>query len=164
MRKVDDWKEVVQRFKKRLANWKVKLISIGGGLTLIRYVLVSLGIYYMSMFKIPVMIIMLLKALRATFFWGGYYIQRKIFWISWEMVLNSKDKCGLGVGSLKTLNLAILQKRCWRFVTDINAIWRWKFIIIIIIINVVVVIVKNYGDQQQSVADKDQKRERERQN
>lgn len=93
-------------------NWKVKLLSIGGRLNLIRSVLGSLGIYYMSMFKILETIVNLLEALSATFFWVGDDIQRKISWIKWEIVLNSIDKVGLGVGSLKALNLALLQK--WR--------------------------------------------------
>nr|KAJ0227612.1 hypothetical protein LSAT_V11C100030140 [Lactuca sativa] len=57
-------------------------------------------------------IVNLLEALSATFFWVGDDIQRKISWIKWEIVLNSIDKVGLGVGSLKALNLALLQK--WR--------------------------------------------------
>lgn len=37
---------VIEIFKKRLANWKVKLLSIEGRLILIRFVLYSLGIYF----------------------------------------------------------------------------------------------------------------------
>ena len=44
-------------------------------------------------------------------------------WIKWESVLASLDKGGLGVGSLKAFNLALLLKWRWRFVNNPNALW-----------------------------------------
>nr|GEW25364.1 RNA-directed DNA polymerase, eukaryota [Tanacetum cinerariifolium] len=45
---------------------------------------------------------------------GGDNVQRKMGWIKWDLVLASKAHRGLGVGSLKSFNLALLQKRRWR--------------------------------------------------
>lgn len=50
---VDSWKLMVQNFDTRLASWKVNLLSSGGRLTLTRYVLGSLSIYFFSVFKVP---------------------------------------------------------------------------------------------------------------
>ncbi|GJU14706.1 RNA-directed DNA polymerase, eukaryota, reverse transcriptase zinc-binding domain protein, partial [Tanacetum coccineum] len=47
------WDNIVQRFKDRLSKWKANMLSIGGRLTLIKSVLGSLGIYYMSLFRVP---------------------------------------------------------------------------------------------------------------
>nr|KAJ0189190.1 hypothetical protein LSAT_V11C800417360 [Lactuca sativa] len=48
---IRSWDVIVDRFQKRLSNWKVKTLSIGGRLTLIKSVLGSLGIYFFSLFR-----------------------------------------------------------------------------------------------------------------
>lgn len=94
-----NWQVMIDKFRNRLSSWKANLLSVGGRLTLLKVVLGSVGIYYMSIFKVPESILDFLEKLRARFFWGGdqhFGIFRK--------------KGGLGVGSLKTFNLALLQK------------------------------------------------------
>ncbi|GJT18001.1 RNA-directed DNA polymerase, eukaryota, reverse transcriptase zinc-binding domain protein [Tanacetum coccineum] len=102
---------------------KANLLSIGGRMTLLKSVLGSLGIYYMSLFRVPESILKYLERLRATFFWGGSSESRNISWIKWPNVLASRDKGGLGVGSLKAFNLALLQKWRWRLVNNSNLLW-----------------------------------------
>lgn len=46
-----NWNPVTQRFQKRLANWKVNLLSMGGRLALIKSILNNISIYYMCVFK-----------------------------------------------------------------------------------------------------------------
>ena len=58
---VKGWKIIIDHFKKRLASWKARLLSIGVRLSLVKSVLGSLGIYYFSIFKVPTSIIDLLK-------------------------------------------------------------------------------------------------------
>ncbi|GJU09544.1 RNA-directed DNA polymerase, eukaryota [Tanacetum coccineum] len=47
------WKEVVDKVLSRLSRWKMKLLSIGGRLTLLKSVLGSMPIFHMSIFKVP---------------------------------------------------------------------------------------------------------------
>ncbi|GJZ01674.1 hypothetical protein Tco_0519635 [Tanacetum coccineum] len=47
----------------------------------------------------------------------------KLAWVKWDNVLASFDKGGLGVGSLKAFNLALLQKWCWRLINNTNLLW-----------------------------------------
>ena len=82
-----------------MAFWKVKLLSIGGRLTLIKAVLGSLAIYYMSIYKVPVAVLNVLEALRARFFWGLEVGEKKIHWIAWKNILVSHERGGLGIGS-----------------------------------------------------------------
>ncbi|GJW61434.1 RNA-directed DNA polymerase, eukaryota, reverse transcriptase zinc-binding domain protein [Tanacetum coccineum] len=49
--------------------------------------------------------------------------QKKMAWVKWDSVLASLDKGGLGVGSLKAFNRALLLKWRWRFVNNLNALW-----------------------------------------
>ncbi|GKA85101.1 putative RNA-directed DNA polymerase, eukaryota, reverse transcriptase zinc-binding domain protein [Tanacetum coccineum] len=53
MKRVDSWNIVVEKFKKRLGNWKTKMISFGGRLTLVKSVLGSLALYFFFFFSCP---------------------------------------------------------------------------------------------------------------
>ncbi|GKC73337.1 putative RNA-directed DNA polymerase, eukaryota, reverse transcriptase zinc-binding domain protein [Tanacetum coccineum] len=90
-----NWKNLLDRFDARLLKWKANLLSIGGRLTLIKSVLKSLGIYYLSIFKVPDVVLKMLEKKRAIFFWGGTHDSRKLAWVKWLNVLASHDKGGL---------------------------------------------------------------------
>nr|GFA75896.1 putative RNA-directed DNA polymerase, eukaryota, reverse transcriptase zinc-binding domain protein [Tanacetum cinerariifolium] len=71
MRRVSAWNGVVDRSKSRLSEWKARTMSFGGRLTLVKFVLGSLPLYYFSMFRVPSSVIMALERVRKNFFWGG---------------------------------------------------------------------------------------------
>ncbi|GKA11128.1 RNA-directed DNA polymerase, eukaryota [Tanacetum coccineum] len=53
MSRIQSWSEIVNNILTRLSKWKLKTLSIGGRLTLLKSVLGSLPIYHMSLFKVP---------------------------------------------------------------------------------------------------------------
>ncbi|GKE82192.1 hypothetical protein Tco_1552192, partial [Tanacetum coccineum] len=118
MKSIASWKTLVDRFHMRLSSWKANLLSIGGRLTLIKSVLGSLGIYYLSIFRAPESVLQDLERIRAKFFWGGNKDKNKMAWVKWPIILNSFDKGGLNIGSLKAFNLALLQKWRWRLLSS----------------------------------------------
>nr|GFA38215.1 reverse transcriptase domain, reverse transcriptase zinc-binding domain protein [Tanacetum cinerariifolium] len=61
-------KVLVDRFRSRLSTWKANLLSIGDLLTLIKSVLGSLGIYYLSIFRAPELVLNDLEIIRSNFF------------------------------------------------------------------------------------------------
>ena len=65
-----------------------------------------------------------LESLRSRFFWGGTDNKKKISWVAWDCVLRDKNCGGLGIGSLRAANLAMLAKWWWRNRTEPKAIWR----------------------------------------
>ncbi|GJT99095.1 hypothetical protein Tco_1094613 [Tanacetum coccineum] len=64
-----------------------------------------------------------LESIRSIFFWGNDGNFKKIPWISWNLALASKEKRGLGIGSLYSLNHALIQKWRWRFLHNPHALW-----------------------------------------
>ncbi|GJX77001.1 RNA-directed DNA polymerase, eukaryota, reverse transcriptase zinc-binding domain protein [Tanacetum coccineum] len=53
MSRIHSWNETVDRVVTRLSKCKMKTLSIGGRLTLLKSVLGSMPIYHMSIFKVP---------------------------------------------------------------------------------------------------------------
>nr|GEZ89259.1 reverse transcriptase domain, reverse transcriptase zinc-binding domain protein [Tanacetum cinerariifolium] len=84
MNLTSSWQILIDRFQKRLSSWKANLLSIGGRLTLIKAVLGSLGIYYLSIFKVPETILSFMESLRSRFFWVGSQDSRNMAWVKWS--------------------------------------------------------------------------------
>nr|GFA60922.1 hypothetical protein [Tanacetum cinerariifolium] len=123
MSRINNWKPLIDWFYSRLSSWKKNLLSIGGRLTLIKSVLGSLGIYYLSIFKAPELVLKDLERSRAFFFWGSTIDNKKMSWIKWSNIPPSFDKGGLNIGSLKSFNFALLQKWRWRMFHSPNSLW-----------------------------------------
>ncbi|GJW92011.1 RNA-directed DNA polymerase, eukaryota [Tanacetum coccineum] len=117
------WDGSVHKLRSRLSKWKVKTLSIGGRLTLLKSVLGASPLYNMSIFKIPKGVLKDMEAIRSKFFIGADSSERKITWIAWEKVLEAKKNGGLGVSSFFALNRALLLKWVWRFLSQDGSLW-----------------------------------------
>ncbi|GJY20173.1 hypothetical protein Tco_0392739 [Tanacetum coccineum] len=118
-----NWLPLVDRFQKRLSNWKSNSLSIGGRLTLIKAVIGSLGVYFFSTFKAPKFIINKLEGIRRKFLWGGSSDSKKIAWVSWSKVIAPLNQGGLNIGSLSISNQGLLAKWWWRFAIENTSLW-----------------------------------------
>ena len=99
-RKLSFWKPVIDRIVARLSLWNNKFLSCGGRLILLKSVLSSLPVYFLSFFKAPAGIISSIESIFKRFFWGGGEDHRKIAWINWNSVCVPKEDGGLGVWRL----------------------------------------------------------------
>ncbi|GKA64547.1 RNA-directed DNA polymerase, eukaryota, reverse transcriptase zinc-binding domain protein, partial [Tanacetum coccineum] len=123
MSRIQAWDGVVERVKSRLSKWKVKMLSIGGRLTLLKSVLGSMAIYQMSIHKAPLGVLRNLESLRSHFFNGCAPNNQKASWVNWKNALASKEKGGLGISSLYALNRGLMFKWYWRFFTKDSSLW-----------------------------------------
>ena len=125
MNRCSTWKPVVKKIEDRLASWKAKLLSRAGRLTLIKSVLNSLPVYFMSMFKMPKAIVMKIVKLQRRFFWGGRNDANKGYpSVKWADIQLPREMGGLGVGNIMHRNLVLLFKWWWRFSESDNTLWK----------------------------------------
>nr|GFA57609.1 RNA-directed DNA polymerase, eukaryota [Tanacetum cinerariifolium] len=100
MSRIQSWHDVTEGMHTRLSKWKLKTLSIGGRLTLLKSVLGTIPIYHMSIFKIPIKVLQNMESIRVRFFNGADVNSKKPSWVRWKSVLAAKDVGGLGVSSL----------------------------------------------------------------
>ncbi|KEH18310.1 hypothetical protein MTR_8g015920 [Medicago truncatula] len=79
------WNPLLDRINLRLSSWKSKYISFGDRPILLKFVMYSLSIYFLSFFKAPT-----------------------------DSVCRSKEDEWLGVRRLREFNLSLLDKWYWR--------------------------------------------------
>ncbi|KAL7242941.1 hypothetical protein ACSBR1_015362 [Camellia fascicularis] len=118
------WKPVIEKCRVRLASWRRRFLSFGGRLTLIKSMLSSLPIYYLSIFKLPVSVAKVIERIQANFLWGGSELKRKAHLVSWLEATRSKENGGLGIGRIKVVNDCLLAKWWWRFGAESNTLWK----------------------------------------
>ncbi|GKA60744.1 RNA-directed DNA polymerase, eukaryota [Tanacetum coccineum] len=123
MSRIASWDDIIFKVSNRLSKWKLKTLSIGGRLTLLKSVLSSIPLYHMSIFKAPIGVLNKLEAIRRNFFNGVDGSENKIAWIGWDKILSSKKSGGLGVSSLYASNRALLFKWVWRFFSQDTSWW-----------------------------------------
>nr|GEX97273.1 RNA-directed DNA polymerase, eukaryota, reverse transcriptase zinc-binding domain protein [Tanacetum cinerariifolium] len=109
---INSWDEVLCKVSSRLSKWKLKTLSIGGRLILIKSVLSSIPLYHMSIFKVPMGVLHSTESIRRNFFNGIDGWERKLALISWKKVLVAKKYGGLGVSSFFAFNRFSLWARC----------------------------------------------------
>ena len=125
MNRTSAWKPVIDKIQSRLASWKARTLSKAGRLTLIKSVLNSLPVYYISMFKMPKSIARRIVKIQRSFFWGGGSGEKKNFPIvKWSSIELPKEMGGLGVGNIMYKYLILLFKWWWRLTETNNTLWK----------------------------------------
>lgn len=66
-RRVQTWKLVIDKIRKRLSSWKQQQLSIGGKICLIKSVLTAIPLYYLSFFKASKKVISIINSLQRNF-------------------------------------------------------------------------------------------------
>lgn len=118
------WDRIIERFEDILPSWMAINLSLGGKLTLILYVLMSLPIYLFSLFFAPINVIKKLEIIIRNFLWDGGVDRKKYHHVAWDIVLKPKNLGGLGVKDLHLMNIALLMKWLWKFGEDDNPLWK----------------------------------------
>ncbi|KAK1258186.1 hypothetical protein QJS04_geneDACA021679 [Acorus gramineus] len=96
----ENWGPLVDRFERRLAGWKGRLLSWGGRLTMLQAVLTNLPLFYLSVFRIPAGILEKLESIQRCFLWRGVKGDRRApHFVDWATVVGRVIGWELGSGT-----------------------------------------------------------------
>ena len=123
-RKVEFWKEVIDKVKRKLSTWKGKKLTLAGRVCLIKAVFTAIPLYYFSIFRAPVSVCKEITSLQRRFLWGWGSEGRKIAWIKWETCCKSKKEGGLGIKDVSSFNKALIAKWMWKVKVESAGKWR----------------------------------------
>lgn len=101
---------VKEAARKRNRSWKNGFLSEAGKNTLIKSVIMALPVYAMSCFRIPNKILDEITRMITRFWWNGDEEHRKMLWVAWKEMTESKKMGGLGFKELRVFNDALLSK------------------------------------------------------
>lgn len=125
MNRCSAWNPILVKIQNKLSSWKARLLSRAGRLTLIKSVLNSLPVYFMSLSKIPKLIALKIVKLQRRFLWGESSNGRMcVPSVSWSSIELPKELGGLGVGNILMKNLILLFKWWWRFSDSDLPLWK----------------------------------------
>lgn len=118
-----NWKSVIDKFMSKLTSWKAKAFLFRRRLTLMMIVLGNLPTYFLSLFVAPDGVLEQMEKIRRNFLWDGSDDASKISWVLWDKITVVKDDGGIGVGSIRALNIALLVKWWWRLRSVPSLLW-----------------------------------------
>jgi hypothetical protein len=121
--KADDWRWLIKKFEKRIDHWCNRWLSLGGRLVLIKAVLVSQPVYWMSMAVVPNSVLVKLRQLIFSFLWSGCSERKRLHLCNWDTIARPKKAGGWGVKNLAFFNKALAAKTLWRGLTKAG-IWH----------------------------------------
>jgi len=81
-RKKKFWDPVLNKLKARLNVWKGRFLSLAGRICLIKSVLTSTTLYYLSLFRAPVVVYKSITRIQRRFLWGWGKEKESISWVS----------------------------------------------------------------------------------
>nr|XP_029145738.1 uncharacterized protein LOC114924657 [Arachis hypogaea] len=123
-RLVKTWKPIIDKVEEKLSLWKARVLNKAGKLVLIKSVLNSLPVYYLSLYKMPKAVAEKLISLQRRFLWSKEDGRQGMVLVKWELVQAPKKFGGLGVGDAMIRNTALLFKWWWRFAKEECPLWK----------------------------------------
>ncbi|XP_073263045.1 uncharacterized protein [Populus alba] len=122
--RLSTWKPVLSTIRAKLLTWKGNFLSMAGRLCLIKSVLSSLPLFYMSVFAMPKGVTKAISSLTRSFLWKGSSTSHGLFKVAWHKVIKDKSSGGLGLGSIHNKNLALLFKWLWNLDNGVAGGWQ----------------------------------------
>jgi len=122
-KRTSTWKPILSQIRGRLNSWKGRLLSMAGRSILIKSVISTIPLYYMSIFCIPKTVAHKITAMQSQVLWGGSVDNKKIHRLAWDTVAKEKDRGSLGVGNISIKNKALLFKWIWKLGSNDKVSW-----------------------------------------
>ncbi|KAJ4789113.1 RNA-directed DNA polymerase (reverse transcriptase)-related family protein [Rhynchospora pubera] len=99
------------------------MLSHAGRLILIKSVLTTMPVYYMTIEMLPKRIVKDINSLMTKFFWGKTDQSRYLAFTAWNKVCKPIEMGGLGVKDLQSFGDALFLKLVWSLMADEEKPW-----------------------------------------
>ncbi|XP_015962159.1 uncharacterized protein LOC107486122 [Arachis duranensis] len=122
-RRVNTWSPIIDKVEEKLSLWKAKVLNKAGKLVLIKSVLNSLLVYYLSLFKMPKAVAEKLISLQRRLLWSSEEGRTGMALVKWEVVQAPKKLGGLGVGDAMVMQEELIPEEVTRY-SFTRTIWK----------------------------------------
>ncbi|CAI8601165.1 unnamed protein product [Vicia faba] len=109
---------VADMIRIKLAAWKASLLFMAGRTQLVKSVILSMTVHYITVYNWPASTIKNIETWMRNFIWSGNVDKRKLVTVKWKICCKNLKEGGLGIKSVKTFNDAANLHLCWRFLKD----------------------------------------------
>jgi hypothetical protein len=109
---------------KKIAGWRGRFLSLAARVVLIKSCLASILVYLLSFIKFPKWAIKMLNTHMGNFLWDDSMNNHRYHLANWELVSMCKEFGGLGVPSLRDLNICLLASWFKRYSIDRDNLWK----------------------------------------
>jgi hypothetical protein len=117
----------VAKIEKKIGLWCNQWLSIGGRLILVKTVLESQSVFWMSMEMIPKSVLNRIRQLMFEFMWSGQKATHHFHLCRWDLLARPKHCGGWGLRNLATFNSAYWKihfgGRSWSIAFGIEFSW-----------------------------------------
>ncbi|GJX67465.1 RNA-directed DNA polymerase, eukaryota [Tanacetum coccineum] len=114
MNRISSWDKVISKVSSRLSKWKLKSLSIGGRLTLLKSVLTSIPLYHMSIYRVPLGVLQKLESVRKNFFNVALILK----WMSGHFFTDDSSFVRPLLSKLCLVLMGALGNSCFQFHVD----------------------------------------------
>jgi hypothetical protein len=114
---------MLQKFERKIGNWCYRWLTLGGQLTLLKFVLESHLVYWMSLEIIPLTVLNHLRKIMFNFLWKSNSDSKSFHLCKWERLTLPKCYGGWGLRNLIDFNKALVTHTLWRVLKN-EGIWH----------------------------------------
>jgi hypothetical protein len=109
--------------EKKISNWCYRWLSIGGRFTLLKVVLESQPIYWLSLAVVPIYVLNSLRKLMYNFLWHRTNESYQIHLCRWEQIALPKSFGGWGIRNIFDFSNSLAANTLWRVLNG-KGIWH----------------------------------------
>ncbi|XP_040996793.1 uncharacterized protein LOC121242840 [Juglans microcarpa x Juglans regia] len=120
--KVCDFGELLGKVSKKIAGWKMKLLSAGGRVILLHHVLSSMATHLLAVLQVPKGVLLALNRILSSFFWGASDGKGKHQWVAWHSICTPTEEGGLGIRDFGDIQKALHMKFARRLI-QVQSLW-----------------------------------------
>ncbi|GMI89923.1 hypothetical protein like AT3G24255 [Hibiscus trionum] len=118
-----DYNFIIDKIKEKLSGWASRTLSLAGRVTLAKFVLSAIPVYFIQTSLLPKRICAEIEKLIRKFIWGSTENASKASLVNWESICQPLDHGGLGFRRIHDFNVAFVLKICFAIVSEIHALW-----------------------------------------